>query len=199
MINALLHPVPWRLIQFPAYRWEQIRACAIRLFRVLIPCLVLTTVANAAGLPYDEKADAKADLAHALIQARTQGKQVLVVFGANWCPECRTLDKRMHDESGTLGLDQFVIVKIDVGRFDRNIELAQSLGNPIRKGIPAAALLTPERHVVYAGLLSHFLNPYERLVRVAAFAAALAAVIFASLWLFFFLRRRIQTTHAARG
>jgi thioredoxin 1 len=104
----------------------------------------------AADLPYDEKADAHADLTRALTQAKADNKKVLAVFGANWCKDCRELDKALHGKSAALIDGKFVVVKIDVGNFDKNTDLAKDYGNPIKKGIPAAVVLTPDNKVVYA-------------------------------------------------
>ena len=43
---------------------------------------------------YDETADARAAIELARAQA-TGGRRVLVVFGANWCGDCRVLDTAM--------------------------------------------------------------------------------------------------------
>jgi thioredoxin 1 len=119
-----------------------------KVFAVLA-CAV-TFGAMAADLPYDEKADAHADLTRALTQAKTDNKKVLAVFGANWCKDCRELDKALHGKSAALIDGKFVVVKIDVGNFDKNTDLAKDYGNPIKKGIPAAVVLTPDNKVVYA-------------------------------------------------
>ena len=47
--------------------------------------------AAAAERPYNETADATADLRSALAAARADRNDVLVVFGANWGPDCRAL------------------------------------------------------------------------------------------------------------
>lgn len=92
--------------------------------------------------PYDEKADARADLNQALERARSENKRVLVVFGANWCPDCRSLAVKMSRGSLARHVNEsYVVTKVDVGRFDRNLDVAQQLGNPVRKGIPAVAVL----------------------------------------------------------
>jgi thioredoxin 1 len=41
-------------------------------------------------------------------------------------------------------------VKINVGNFDKNLDLAARYGNPIQGGIPAAVLVTPTDKVVYS-------------------------------------------------
>jgi protein disulfide-isomerase len=126
------------------------------MFRSLLAALACVLALGAAGtvagadLPYDEKADAHADLQRALAQAKKENKQVLAVFGANWCKDCRELDKALHGKTAGLVDGKFVVVKIDVGNFDRNTDIANAYGNPIRKGIPAAVLLTADNKVLYA-------------------------------------------------
>jgi len=100
--------------------------------------------------PYDEKANASADLKQALAQAQTDHKNVLLVFGANWCGDCRELDKAMHGTSRPLIDGKFEVVKIDVGNFDKNLGLAAKYGDPIKKGIPAVVELSADDQVLYS-------------------------------------------------
>jgi thioredoxin 1 len=119
-------------------------------FAVLVALAVLAATVAAAEWPYNEKADAAADVRHALAAAQTDHKKVLLVFGANWCGDCRALDKAMHGSSQSLIEGKFDVVKIDVGNFDKNLELAQRYGNPIEKGIPAVVVLGADNHVIYS-------------------------------------------------
>jgi thioredoxin len=113
--------------------------------------VLLALGARAAGLPYDEAADAKAAIRAALVQAHRERVPVLLVFGANWCPDCRVLDAALHEgRSAALIERDFRVVKVDVGRFDRNLDVAARYGVPIRKGIPAVAVVAPDGRVVYA-------------------------------------------------
>jgi thioredoxin 1 len=107
-------------------------------------------VALAASLPYDDAGDAHVALRSALVEARSQSKDVLVIFGANWCEDCRDLDRAMHGSSASVIDPLFVVVKINVGNFDKNLDLAARYGNPIQGGIPAAVLVTPTDKVVYS-------------------------------------------------
>lgn len=107
--------------------------------------------APAAALPYDERADAAAEVARAQQAASRAGKPLLVVFGANWCGDCRALDKAMHTPANAAMLDkEFVVVKVDVGNFNRHLDIAGRYGNPIKQGIPAAAIVSPQGELLYA-------------------------------------------------
>jgi protein disulfide-isomerase len=112
--------------------------------------LVLAGGVVAAGLPYNEAANAKADVEQALATASTTKRSVLVIFGANWCEDCRALDVSLNTRNAELVAKEFVVVKVDVGNFDRNLGLAAQYGNPIKTGIPAAVVLSPSNQVLYA-------------------------------------------------
>lgn len=101
-------------------------------------------------LAYDEHADATQDIRQALKLAQADHKKVLLVFGANWCGDCRELDKAMHGSSQALIQGRFDVVKIDVGNFDKNLEIAQRYGNPIKMGIPAVVVLDRRDRVIYS-------------------------------------------------
>nr|WP_295083324.1 thioredoxin family protein [uncultured Roseateles sp.] len=111
-----------------------------------------SAAASAALKPvYNEQADARAELNQALATANAQKKNVLVVFGANWCGDCRALDKKMSEGSLAAHVSKrLVVLKVDVGRFNRNTDLAQQMGVPLKKGIPAAAVLGRDGEVIKA-------------------------------------------------
>lgn len=122
--------------------------------RPLIASLLLvTSLAAHAGPPaiYDEGADAKAAIRATLAEATQAKVPVLVVFGANWCGDCRMLDNTFkHGPSAPLIAKSFKVVKVDVGRFDHNVDIAETYHVPLKKGIPAVAVLSPEGRLIYA-------------------------------------------------
>lgn len=100
---------------------------------------------------YNEQADARAELNIALGQAAKTGKNVLVVFGANWCPDCRSLSAKMSEgDLATHVNKRFVVLKVDVGRYTKNLDLAEQMGVPLKKGIPAVAVLKNDGTVASA-------------------------------------------------
>jgi protein disulfide-isomerase len=119
--------------------------------RLFLLTALTATLAGAATLPYDESADAKAAVQQALSVARTDKVPVLVIFGANWCEDCRALDLALKSgPNAELMAKEFKVVKVDVGNFNRNLDVDRAYGDPIRKGIPAAVVLSPDAQVLYA-------------------------------------------------
>ena len=78
-------------------------------------------------LPYDETADAKAQVAAARARAKAQHKLLLIDLGGNWCLDCRLLAGTMElPELRSFLAKQYEIVTVDVGRFDKNLDIAAS-------------------------------------------------------------------------
>jgi thioredoxin 1 len=123
------------------------------LLRSLVAALALTlplAVAAAPG-PYEEGVDAKAQVSATLAQAARARLPTLIVFGANWCGDCKVLDHAFKEgASAPLIARSFKVVKVDVGRFDRNTDIAQRYGVPLKLGIPAVAVISPDGKLVYA-------------------------------------------------
>ena len=67
-------------------------ACALTFLATALTALTAPAGEN----PYNEKADARAEIKQALTAAAAARIPVIVVFGANWCPDCRSLDLAMH-------------------------------------------------------------------------------------------------------
>ena len=112
---------------------------------------VAAVATNAASNIYDEAVDAKTQVDAAVLEAAKSKVPVLLVFGANWCGDCKVLDLAFKEgKSAPLISKNFKVVKINVGRFDRNVDLAETYGIPLKEGIPAVAVLSAQGKVVYA-------------------------------------------------
>ena len=121
----------------------------MKIFNVLF-FVLLAVVARAADNPYNETADAKLEIKQTLTQAAVTQTPIIIVFGANWCGDCKMLDSAMKSgASATLLSRDFKIVKVNVGRFDTNVDLARSYGVPLAKGIPAVAIISPKNEIIY--------------------------------------------------
>ena len=97
--------------------------------------------------PYDELADAAQDIERALAGLGDR-QRLLLVFGANWCPDCRRVDASMAQPAITDYLMRhFAVVKVDVGNFDLNLDIRKRYGSPTQEGIPAMAIVDRRNRV----------------------------------------------------
>lgn len=100
---------------------------------------------------YPDPAQAKSDLAAALKQAAATHKRVIVDFGGNWCGDCHVLDIYFHNSQNLPILDaNYVLVHVNVGHYDANLDLAQRYGIPLEKGVPALVVLNDAGKVIYS-------------------------------------------------
>jgi thiol:disulfide interchange protein len=100
---------------------------------------------------YDARADAHEQIAKALAQAKKEKQRVLIQWGADWCPWCHRLhallgkDRELHLKV----VDEYVAIRIDVGRKDKNVELADHYGAAIKKdGIPFLTVLDADGKII---------------------------------------------------
>jgi len=96
-------------------------------------------------LPYDESANADAAVAKAKAQARREHKRLLIDFGGNWCLDCRILAGTVELPDLKPWVDRhYVIVTVDSGRFDKNLQIPAHYGIKGRpEGVPAVFIVDP--------------------------------------------------------
>lgn len=95
-------------------------------------------------LPYDTAANADAQVAAAKARARKNGKKLLIDLGGNWCPDCRVL-------AGIMALPtvkafvarHYELVMVDIGRFDKNLQIGAQYGIARPAGVPALLVVDP--------------------------------------------------------
>lgn len=100
---------------------------------------------------YRADADAQQEIAEAVTEAGKDHKRILLVFGATWCSDCYALDYGFHQPRIEPLLNaNFKVVHVDVGRFNRNLNLVKKYHVDLEKGIPSLAVLAPTGGVLYA-------------------------------------------------
>ena len=114
--------------------------------------------ANSAGRDiYPDPAQEPADLAAALKTAAATHKRILLDFGGNWCGDCQVLDIYFHDPANRPILDaNFVLVRINIGMKDANLNVAKRYGVPVDKGVPALAVLSERGTLLYSQKTGEF-------------------------------------------
>src|SRR4029077_5339977 len=99
---------------------------------------------------YPADADAPKEIAEALKSAVTDHKRVLLVFGANWCYDCHVLDRALHDgAAGKIMSQSFLLVHVDIGEANKNLDLAKQYKVPLEKGVPAVVILGRDGKLLY--------------------------------------------------
>ena len=108
-------------------------------------------VAKANKNLYSETSDASADIAAAVAQARREHKRVILDFGGNWCGDCQVLDIYYHQSpNAELLAKHFVLVHVNIGHMDKNVDVAKKYNVPITKGVPALAVIDAHGKLLYA-------------------------------------------------
>jgi thiol:disulfide interchange protein len=100
---------------------------------------------------YPDPLQAKADIAAALKTTAATHKRILLDFGGDWCGDCQALDIYFHDAANRPILEaNFVLVHVNIGHMDANVEIAEKYGIPLRKGVPALAVLDEKGALLYS-------------------------------------------------
>jgi thioredoxin-related protein len=100
---------------------------------------------------YPADADAKKEIDDALKQAVIEKKRALLIFGANWCYDCHVLDRALHEgAAGKIVKQSFLLVHVDIGEGDKNLDLTKLYKIPLDKGVPAVAILDGGGKLLYS-------------------------------------------------
>jgi thioredoxin family protein len=106
---------------------------------------------------YNKAEDAKADIRQAEQRAARERKRVLLVFGGNWCYDCHVLDMAFHSGDIEPTLDRnFLVVHVDIGEYDKNVDLAEKYQVPLKKGVPAIAVVDATDKLIYSQQAGEF-------------------------------------------
>jgi hypothetical protein len=96
--------------------------------------------------PYDEAAHANAQVARARARAKASGKLLLIDLGGNWCGDCLILSATMdRPDLKPFLAKHYTTVLVDVGRFDKNLQIPAHWGITERlEGVPALLIVDPK-------------------------------------------------------
>ena len=100
-------------------------------------------------LPYDGNEISVEEVNKFLSQSIAENKQPIIIFGANWCPDCRIF-------SGTIDIPKinefietyFNILYIDVKRYEINMNLIEYFDIPSEEGIPRVLVFDFNKNVI---------------------------------------------------
>ena len=122
-----------------------------RFFAIAAMLLIPVAARPAANDIYPDAAQAKPEVAAALKTAQKEHKRVLLDFGGNWCGDCHVLDIYFHNAQNRPILESnYVLVHVNIGHMDENVDIAEKYGIPLQKGVPAVAVLSETGKLLYS-------------------------------------------------
>ena len=100
-------------------------------------------------LPYNGEIYSESDIERFLDSSINKSKQPIIIFGGNWCPDCRILE-------GTLQLptikkymiEHYEILHVDVGRYDKNMNLISYFKIPKEEGVPRVLVFDTNKNIL---------------------------------------------------
>lgn len=115
----------------------------MRIFTLIILCLVSHTLRAQETKLYHPEADADKDIAAAVSQASKENKCVLIMAGGNWCSWCREFDRfsRADHPIDSLIRKEFVMYHLNYSKENMNEATFAKLGFPQRFGFPVFIIL----------------------------------------------------------
>ncbi len=98
---------------------------------------------------YPAPEEAPVEIAAALAAGAKDHKRVILVFGGNWCYDCHVLDATFRSKQfAPLVNGNYHVVHVNVGDYDKNLDLAKKYEIPLEKGVPSLAILDPSGKLV---------------------------------------------------
>jgi thiol-disulfide isomerase/thioredoxin len=98
--------------------------------------------------PYERKEIKETEVLDFISQSKA-GNQSIIIFGANWCPDCRILEGTLILPTVKSFIDNnFSVIHIDVGKYDINMNLLELLGIPKQEGIPRVVIFGQEKNIL---------------------------------------------------
>jgi thiol:disulfide interchange protein len=139
---------------------SQSRTCSIFVVTTLLCILAFaapSSIHSQAGLfkpnphLYSETSNAATDISVAVARARREHKRILLDFGGNWCGDCQVLDIYYHQSpNAEILAKHFLLVHVNIGHMDQNVDIAERYNVPIKKGVPALAILDSNGKLLYS-------------------------------------------------
>ena len=100
-------------------------------------------------LPYDGNVYSANDLNKFINTTIQSDKQPILIFGANWCPDCRIFSGTMNIPKIKSYIDKnFEILYIDVKRYEINMGLMEEYGIPSAEGIPRVLVFDENKNLL---------------------------------------------------
>ena len=109
----------------------------------------LDIITSPLPLPYNGSEYSTNDLNEFISNTITKDKQPIIIFGANWCPDCRIFSGTMDIPKIKSYIDKnFEVLYVDVKRYEINMSLMEEFGIEPAEGIPRLLIFDKNRKLI---------------------------------------------------
>lgn len=115
----------------------------MRILFSLVLLISLQSFASDTTKLYNPAADAKKDVAAAIVKAKKEGKNVMLQIGGNWCIWCYRYDGFVKADTALnrITKENFVVYHLNYSPENKNLDYLKILGFPQRFGFPVFVIL----------------------------------------------------------
>ena len=100
-------------------------------------------------MPYNGKVLSFGEVEQFLDASLIKNKQPILIFGANWCPDCRIFSGTIEIPKIREYIDKhYNLLYIDVKRYDINMDLMENYGIPAEEGIPRVLVFNHHKKLI---------------------------------------------------
>ena len=99
--------------------------------------------------PYDGKVLSFEETERFLDSSLAENKQPILIFGANWCPDCRIFSGTIEIPKIKEYVDKhYNLLYVDVKRYEINMDLMENYGIPAEEGIPRVLVFNHDKELI---------------------------------------------------
>ena len=98
-------------------------------------------------MPYNGEVLSSEEIEQFLDYSLAEKKQPILIFGANWCPDCRIFSGTIEIPKIKEYVDKhYNLLYVDVKRYEINMNLMENYGIPAEEGIPRVIVMDSMPH-----------------------------------------------------
>ena len=114
-------------------------------------------------LPYDGTIYSVENLNKFLNETIADNKQPILMFGANWCPDCRIFSGTIEIPKVKNYIDEhFNLLYIDVMRYEINMGIMEKYGVPAEEGVPRVLVFDGNKNLLNSSTTAEWRTARER-------------------------------------
>tara|TARA_B110000467_G_C18217305_1_gene420979 strand:+ start:336 stop:839 length:504 start_codon:yes stop_codon:yes gene_type:complete len=114
-------------------------------------------------LPYNGIVYEKSSIEDFISSAVKADKQPVLIFGGNWCPDCRILSGSLKMPTMKKYMSRnFDVMHIDVGRYEINMDLLEMFGIEKEKGVPRVLVFDKKKNLINSSTTKEWTTVRER-------------------------------------